>query len=85
MDIADTLSDPLTLLRRFTMTKQPVKLVGDYLVFGRVRFPRAAPTAYRASTKGKPFYPVDAHIVYNCVPRARRCPVPNLSDLKTAL
>ena len=51
MDIADTLSDPLTLLRRFTMTKQPVKLVGDYLVFGR-----AAPTAYRASTKGKPFY-----------------------------
>ena len=60
MDIADTLSDPLTLLRRFTMTKQPVKLVGDYLVFGRVRFPRAAPTAYRASAKGKPFYPVDA-------------------------
>ena len=47
MGIADTLSDPLTLLRRFTMTKQPVKLVGDYLVFGRVRFSRAAPTAYR--------------------------------------
>ena len=66
-DIADTLSDPLTLLRRFTMTKQPVKLVGDYLVFGRVRFSRAAPTAYRWTdcvdaryAVGKPFYPVDA-------------------------
>ena len=67
MDIADTLSDPLTLLRRFTMTKQPVKLVGDYLVVGRVRFSRAAPTAYRWTdcvdaryAVGKPFYPVDA-------------------------
>ena len=37
MDIADTLSDPLTLLRRFTMTKQPVKLVGDYLGRKRAR------------------------------------------------
>lgn len=37
MDVAATLSDPLTLLREFTVAKEPISLVGDYVVFGRVR------------------------------------------------
>ena len=37
MDVAATLSDPLTLLREFTLAKQPVQLIGEHVVFGRVR------------------------------------------------
>jgi len=37
MDVAATLSDPLTLLREFTVAKEAVLLVGEHIVFGRVR------------------------------------------------
>ena len=40
-------SDPLTLLREFTIAKNEASLVGEHIVFGTTRFPRAAPTAYK--------------------------------------
>ena len=38
----DELTDPLTLLREHTVNKLPISLVGDHVVFGRVRCARAA-------------------------------------------
>ena len=54
-----SLSDPLTLLREFTVEKKPILLEGDHIVFGKTRFDRKAPTAYRAGSAGE-YYPIDS-------------------------
>ena len=51
-----SLSDPLTLLREFTTAKRKVVIDGEHIVFGKTRFAKDAPTAYKSST-GE-FYPV---------------------------
>ncbi|ELR18990.1 uncharacterized protein ACA1_234280 [Acanthamoeba castellanii str. Neff] len=45
------MADPLQLLREFTISKRPVLLEGDALVFGDMRFPRSTETSFR-SLKG---------------------------------
>ena len=52
-----SLSDPLTLLREFTTAKRKVVIDGEHIVFGKTRFAKDAPTAYKSST-GE-FYPVN--------------------------
>ena len=55
-----SLTDPLTLMREFTMAKKSITLDGDHIVVGRTRFPRSAKTAYRNT--GRPadgFYQID--------------------------
>ena len=47
-----SLSDPLTLLRDFTVAKKPVVVKDDHIAFGRTLFDRKAPTAYRAAASG---------------------------------
>ena len=51
------MSDPLSQLRDFTISKKQISLEGNHIVFGATRFARNAPTAYK--NKGG-FYPVDA-------------------------
>jgi hypothetical protein len=57
-----SLSDPLTLLREFTMGKKPITLEGEYVVFGDVRFERTAKTAYRqgGGAESGEYYQIDA-------------------------
>ena len=55
-----TLADPLTLLRDFTVEKKSITRDGDHIVFGRTRFLRSAPTAYRQSGGAKDFYTIDS-------------------------
>ena len=42
-----SLSDPLTLLREFTTAKRKVVIDGEHIVFGKTRFAKDAPTAYK--------------------------------------
>ena len=51
----DVLPTP-TLLREFTTAKRKVVIDGEHIVFGKTRFAKDAPTAYKSST-GE-FYPV---------------------------
>ena len=55
-----SLADPLTLLRDFAIANKPITLEGDHVVFGRTRFPRGAPTAYRRSGGDKAYYTIDS-------------------------
>ena len=55
-----SISDPLTLLREFTIAKKAITLEGDHIVFGRTRFPRGAATAYRAGSGKKDYYSIDS-------------------------
>ena len=56
-----SLTDPLTLLRDYTMQKKPIRLEGDVVVFGRTRFPRAAKTAYKnTGAADGTFYQIDS-------------------------
>jgi hypothetical protein len=56
-----SLSDPLTLLRDYTIGGKPVVLEGDHIVFGSTRFERTALTAYKAgATGGGDYYPIDS-------------------------
>ena len=56
-----SLTDPLTLLRDYTMQKKPITLEGDVVVFGRTRFPRAAKTAYKnTGAADGTFYQIDS-------------------------
>ena len=49
-----TLSDPLTLLRDYTMAKTPITLEGDHIVFGsKLRFARGAAVARRLGDGGQ--------------------------------
>ena len=55
-----SLSDPLTLLREYTVAKKPITLEGDHIVFGsKLRFARKALTAFRASGGSKEHYAID--------------------------
>ena len=55
-----SLSDPLTLLRDFTVAKRPIELQGEHIVFGSTRFARSAPTAYREKGGAGDYYATDA-------------------------
>lgn len=55
-----SLSDPLTLLREFTITKRPIELQGEHLVFGSTRFARSAQTAYREKGGTGEYYAIDS-------------------------
>ncbi len=50
---AMSISDPLTLLRKFTMGKEPVTLEGEHIVLGDTRFEASAKTAYKMGGKGE--------------------------------
>jgi hypothetical protein len=49
--------DPLSVLREHTTTNKPVVLQGSQMVFGGMRIPRDAPTAYK-SLATKTFYTI---------------------------
>ena len=55
-----SLSDPLTLLREFTIAKRPIELQGEHIVFGTTRFARSAPTAYRERGGAGNYYTTDS-------------------------
>ena len=56
-----SLTDPLTLLRDYTMQKKPITLEGDVVVFGRRALPRAAKTAYKnTGAADGTFYQIDS-------------------------
>ena len=53
-----SLTDPLTLMREYTMAKKPITLDGDHIVFGRTRFPRKAKTAFTKEMLARPLFEV---------------------------
>ena len=55
-----SLTDPLTLMREYTMNKKAITLDGEHIVFGRTRFPRKAKTAYKNTGAGEGFYQIDS-------------------------
>jgi hypothetical protein len=56
-----SLSDPLTLLREYTIAGKPIVLDGDHVAFGRsMRFPRKALTAYHSDRNKELFYAIDS-------------------------
>lgn len=54
------MADPLQLLREFTITKRPVVLEGDDLVFDDVRLPRNTETSFRSLKGAGAHYTLDA-------------------------
>ena len=55
--MASSISDPLTLLREYTIAKKTVTREGGHIVFDRTRFAASAPTAYRG---GDGFYSIES-------------------------
>ena len=55
--MASSISDPLTLLREYTIAKKTVTREGGHIVFDRTRFAASALTAYRG---GDGFYSIES-------------------------
>mmetsp|Transcript_66978 Transcript_66978/g.111249 ORF Transcript_66978/g.111249 Transcript_66978/m.111249 type:complete len:517 (-) Transcript_66978:373-1923(-) len=55
-----SLSDPLTLLREYTIAKRPIELKGEHICFGNTAFDRSTFTAYRSRDVSKGFYAIDS-------------------------
>jgi hypothetical protein len=54
------MADALQLLREFTISKRPVVLEGDVLVFGDVRLPRSTETSFRSLKGAGAHYTLEA-------------------------
>lgn len=54
------MADPLQLLREFTISKRPVLLEGDALVFEDMRFPRSTETSFRSLKGAGAHYTLEA-------------------------